>query len=66
MTTLAPTTSSPIRLLFWRLAARLTELALRHRLGMLAAWPYVQLAGGAMTAYLLGRLVGAWAMNAVP
>jgi hypothetical protein len=66
MTTLAPASLSPVRLLFWRFAARLTEFALRHRAGMIAAWPYLQLVGGGLTAYGIGRLIGAWAMNGMP
>ncbi len=65
MTTQAPTRVSPIRLLFWRLAAGFTDLALRHRAGAIAAWPYLQLVGGGLTAYMIGRLIGAWAMNAL-
>ncbi len=63
MTTLAPTDTTPIRLLFWRIAAGVTDFALRHRAGMIAAWPYLQLVGGGLTAYMIGRLIGAWAMN---
>ncbi len=63
MTTLAPANPSPIRLLFWRLAAGFTDLALRHRAGMIAVWPYLQIVGGGLTAYMFGRLIGAWAMN---
>ena len=66
MTPLTTASPSPVRLFFWRVAALLTDLALRHRTGMVAAWPYLQLAGGGLIAYVIGRLFGAWAMTAFP
>ena len=66
MTSLAPASPSPVRLLFWRFAARLTELALRHRAGMIAAWPYLLLVGSGLSAYAIGRWIGAWAMSGMP
>ncbi len=66
MTTLAPTCPSAVRLFFWRVAAWLTEFALRHRAGMTAAWPYLQFVAGGLTAYAIGRLIGAWAMKGMP
>lgn len=66
MATLTPTTSSPVRLFFWRIAALAADVALRNRSGMASAWPFIQLLGGGLTAYVLGRLFGAWALAAVP
>lgn len=66
MTSLPPASPSPVRLLFWCFAARLTEFALRHRAGMIAAWPYVVLVGGGLTSYTIGRWIGAWAMDSMP
>ena len=66
MTSLACASPSPVRLLFWRFAARLTELALRHRAGMIATGPYLVLVAGGLSAYAIGRWIGAWAMNGMP
>jgi len=66
MTTATPTTSSPVRLFFWRVAALATDVALRNRAGIAAAWPFIQLLGGGLAAYAVGRLFGAWALSAVP
>jgi len=66
MTTVTPETSSPIRLFFWRAAALATDVALRNRAGIASAWPFIQLLGGGLIAYAVGRLFGAWALAAIP
>jgi len=66
MTTTTPTSASPVRLFFWRAAALATDVALRNRAGMATAWPLIQLLGGGLLAYGLGRLFGAWALAALP
>jgi hypothetical protein len=66
MTPITPTTSSPIRLLIWRVAALATDFALRNRAGMASLWPFIQLIGGGLIAYAVGRLFGAWALAAIP
>ncbi|MCX6072380.1 MAG: hypothetical protein NTU91_16245 [Chloroflexi bacterium] len=66
MTPVTPITSSPVRLFFWRVAALATDVALRNRAGITTAWPFVQLLGGGLVAYAVGRLFGAWALSAIP
>ena len=66
MTSATPTTSSPVRLFFWRVAALATDVALRNRAPMASAWPFLQLLGGGLIAYVVGRLFGAWALAAIP
>ncbi len=66
MTTVTPISSSPVRLFFWRVAALATDVALRNRSAMTTAWPILQLAGGGLVAYAIGRLFGAWALAAIP
>jgi hypothetical protein len=66
MTTVTPAPSTPVRLFFWRVAALATDLALRNRGPMTAAWPFVQLLLGGLAAYAIGRLFGAWALTAIP
>jgi hypothetical protein len=66
MTPITPTTSSPIRLFIWRAAALAADFALRNRAGMASAWPFIQLIGGGLIAYAMGRLFGAWALAAIP
>ena len=66
MSTVSPVSASPVRLLFWRVAAIATDAALRNRSGIARAWPFLQILGGGLLAYALGRLFGAWALTAVP
>ena len=66
MSTATPTSASPVRLFFWRVAAVATDVALRNRSGLASAWPFVQILFGGLLAYALGRLFGAWALAAIP
>jgi hypothetical protein len=66
VTPITPAPTSPVRLFFWRVAALATDVALRNRAGMASAWPFIQLIGGGLIAYAMGRLFGAWALAAIP
>jgi hypothetical protein len=66
MSTVTPTSASPVRLFFWRVAAVATDVALRNRSSFSSAWPLIQILGGGLLAYALGRLFGAWALSAIP
>jgi hypothetical protein len=43
-----------------------TDGALRNRTELASAWPFIQLIGGGLIAYAVGRLFGAWALAAIP
>jgi hypothetical protein len=58
--------SSPIRLVFWRTAAVMTEVVLRHRESLLAARPYVIMLAGGLLAYAVGYYVGLFAFGPIP
>lgn len=65
-TDVSPTSASPVRLLFWRVAALTTDMALRNRESLVSAWPILRLFLAGLMAYALGRLFGGWALTALP